>query len=430
MIYWLPDAGNQLICAVICDDPQEPYFQNAAWLMQEALQIQSAPNSVARQDGQFNMRQGWYPELFDALLSIDKRDGCQWRQFTVATVSEGPHSGLRAIGIGSNQTKLKRASNLALAASVMQSSKVASLVAPSTKLKALIELPWRAVPEAAVLASASIVAAAQPPPPLSPPLAPLPSHPAPDAQSLPAAHLQTRSEANNRQSVVAGSSSAWLGDVSDTGAASAAAACLAGADDSNASEMVSSNGNLGCRVIDAEDVGFSYGTEVLGQNRHEMEGVRRAVSYFRDQGLRVVVVSKRAEMNEIKVHGEVDVLIAEQTEIMAVHHAQALNCPVVVSGDGFEEWNKDPRLSRQLRRCLEQTPSLLVRFSWGAQGSFLPDLDLPTVVLGPSCADASDNGQWCASCKKNSLAVGDWAMWPNRWQWFCGQCWYEWHLKR
>jgi hypothetical protein len=229
--------------------------------MQEALQIQSAPNSVARQDGQFNMPQGWYPELFDALSSIDKRDACQRRLFTVATVSEGPHSGLRAIGIGSNQAKLKRASNLALAASVMQSSKVASLVAPSTKLKALIELPWRAVPEAAVLASASIVAAAQLPPP-----APLPSHPAPDAQSLPAAHLQTMSEANNRQSVVAGSASAWLGDVSDTGAASATAAWLAGADDSEASEMV----YLGCRVIDAEHVGFSYGTEVFGQNRHDI----------------------------------------------------------------------------------------------------------------------------------------------------------------
>jgi len=99
--------------------------------------------------------------------------------------------------------------------------------------------------------------------------------------------------------------------------------------------------NLGYRVIDAENVGFSYGKEVLRlDKKYEEEGVRRAVAYFVDSGIRVVIVTKRAEL-KAEARDGVDVVLAERTDdIMVARQAQRLNCPMV-SRDGFGNcrWN-------------------------------------------------------------------------------------------
>ena len=47
-------------------------------------------------------------------------NGSEWRCFSVATVKRGPLTGLRAVGLGSNQDKLKREANLTLANIVLQ----------------------------------------------------------------------------------------------------------------------------------------------------------------------------------------------------------------------------------------------------------------------------------------------------------------------
>merc|ERR1711879_244425 len=70
--------------------------------------------------------------------------------------------------------------------------------------------------------------------------------------------------------------------------------------------------NLQYRVIDAENVGFSYGLEVLKKVGHyDPEGVRRAVSHFLQQGLRSVVVSKRKDMLWEDFGDDTCIIIAE-----------------------------------------------------------------------------------------------------------------------
>ena len=88
--------------------------------------------AVLRQDGQLDntMRCGvsncstrpgmlaaacWPEDLIHDLRWIDAQAGSPERLFTVATVKVGPHTGLRAVGIATNQKRLKSASNLALA---------------------------------------------------------------------------------------------------------------------------------------------------------------------------------------------------------------------------------------------------------------------------------------------------------------------------
>ena len=57
----------------------------------------------------------WPEDLIHDLRWIDAQASSPERLFTVATVKVGPHTGLRAVGIATNQKRLKSASNLALA---------------------------------------------------------------------------------------------------------------------------------------------------------------------------------------------------------------------------------------------------------------------------------------------------------------------------
>mmetsp|Transcript_110408 Transcript_110408/g.285436 ORF Transcript_110408/g.285436 Transcript_110408/m.285436 type:complete len:685 (+) Transcript_110408:93-2147(+) len=195
--------------------------------------------------------------------------------------------------------------------------------------------------------------------------------------------------------------------------------------DPNAKRLVQYD--LGRRVIDAENVGYSYGREVQGCKDYSFEGVRRAILYFRNRGLAVVVVSKR-DLEELRCLGEgVEVVAAERTDdVMVLKTARGLNCPFV-SRDGYRNWMDDKRLSRELRTWLLDAAKIQVRFSWGPGGEFIPDFDLETPVLRPS---ASEGGSWtCKGCGENA-AEGQWAWWRQEWGWFCQGCWDKWAVRR
>ena len=154
--------------------------------------------------------------------------------------------------------------------------------------------------------------------------------------------------------------------------------------------------NLGFRVLDAENIGFSYGAEVLKQPKtYDVRGVEKAVAYFQHMGCGVVVVSKRDTLRDHPFGDGVDVIIADSTDdIMVLKQAQQLNCPVV-SRDGFSKHKEDYRLASELRRWAQDMGHLQVRFSWSISGDFMPDFDLPALVVKPS------DGVWlCHGCRK------------------------------
>lgn len=162
--------------------------------------------------------------------------------------------------------------------------------------------------------------------------------------------------------------------------------------------------DLGCRVLDAENVGHSYGREVLGKQRqYALEGVQKAVAHFRSQRLLVVVVSQRPLSCNF---GEgVEVVIADKDDVIVAKQAHSRNCPIV-SRDNFRHWKKDLRLSSELRTWLQETANLQIRFSWSARGEFVPDFDLPCPVVRPPKEDP-----WVHGDPWGPVAAPAWQPW-------------------
>eukprot|EP00747_Dinoflagellata_sp_TGD_P120428 gnl/TRDRNA2_/TRDRNA2_173246_c0_seq2.p1 gnl/TRDRNA2_/TRDRNA2_173246_c0~~gnl/TRDRNA2_/TRDRNA2_173246_c0_seq2.p1 ORF type:complete len:427 (+),score=91.53 gnl/TRDRNA2_/TRDRNA2_173246_c0_seq2:100-1380(+) len=121
-VYLLPSVAGE-IHAVVCDNPKAAPFQDAVLLMQDTLELHGdGADTVVRDPltGQLD-DVNEDKELVSALQKLDKKAGDPWRLFTVAKVTAGPFSGLVAVGIGSNQQKLKRASSLAIAIAAARS---------------------------------------------------------------------------------------------------------------------------------------------------------------------------------------------------------------------------------------------------------------------------------------------------------------------
>lgn len=184
--------------------------------------------------------------------------------------------------------------------------------------------------------------------------------------------------------------------------------------------------NRGMRVIDAENVGFSYG-EALGKGKKwDCEGVRRAVRHFLQEGLHVILVTPRRQLKDM-TEDKVDVIFAESSnstdDVQVLKQAHAHNCPWV-SRDGAKDWKKDFRLSSELRTWVQEYSFLQVRWSWGPRGEFVPDFDLPTPALRP--ANRPDVPQ-CSWCKKDDRGDGEWQQqWCGNWHWTCRECSQRW----
>lgn len=181
--------------------------------------------------------------------------------------------------------------------------------------------------------------------------------------------------------------------------------------------------NLGYRVIDAENVGFSYGKEVQNkEKKYAQEGVSKAVSYFKERGIHVIVVTKRAALKAELESDGVDVVIAERTDdVLVLKQAYQYNCPVV-SRDGYRAWMEDRRLDPELRQWMQASSDLQVRFSWGAGGSFAPDFDLPKPVLRPAHVEASKSCRLCKKLATDTVAV----LKGERHYDLCQECYADW----
>lgn len=105
----LHDGVQQTLLCVFCEDPGADYFQSAKGLAQsltkgeiEEFDGSSAPDSA----------------VLGPIKEGLKLRGPPWsnvRPIMLAAVISGPHAGLRAVGLGSNIQKRKRATHLALA---------------------------------------------------------------------------------------------------------------------------------------------------------------------------------------------------------------------------------------------------------------------------------------------------------------------------
>jgi len=186
--------------------------------------------------------------------------------------------------------------------------------------------------------------------------------------------------------------------------------------------------NLGCRVIDAENVGKRYAEEVSKMTCWDIKGVRKALHFFTSRGIRVVAVSRRRELKSLE-SDDVGVVIADSTDdVIILKQAQLLNCPVV-SRDGFKDWISDPRINNDLRQWLRTASLLQVRFFWSVNGDFQPDYDLPTPVLTPSAQALKESANdqrgwpclWCGRC-----VCGESGQWTANswggWDWLCQDC--------
>ena len=98
--------------------------------------------------------------------------------------------------------------------------------------------------------------------------------------------------------------------------------------------------NSSCRILDGENIGYSFGQEVLGKpNMWDCEGLRRAARFFQCQGIHVIIVSKRRNAKENLPTDGVDVVIAERTDdVMLLKQAYQRNCPIVSQGS-FSNWS-------------------------------------------------------------------------------------------
>lgn len=158
------------------------------------------------------------------------------------------------------------------------------------------------------------------------------------------------------------------------------------------------SGNLAWRVIDAENVGYSYAEEVLHRpKKYDAEGVRKAIAHFRSNGINVVVVTTRRQTQACEFPDAQHVIVADRTDdLMVLKEAYSRNCPIV-SRDGYANWKKDIRVAVELRQWLEEASNLQVRYSWSPTGCFVPDFDLPRAHLKPvktsaPCRNPSEAG--------------------------------------
>jgi hypothetical protein len=181
--------------------------------------------------------------------------------------------------------------------------------------------------------------------------------------------------------------------------------------------------NLSCRVIDGENVGFSYGKDFLKKDRFSSEeGVYKAVEHFSRQAMDVILVTRRDKWS--RPFGEnVHVVKAESTDdIMVLKQAWERNCPVV-SRDSYATWLSDKRIDRDLRSWAADATDLQIRFSWGQRGDFIADFDLPRPVLKAGVA------QLCQQCW-NQSSDGMLFEYQGKQKWYCQVCCDKWKQRR
>lgn len=116
-VYLLHDTRGMLY-GVVCDDLHVQVFQDSANLMMQALSIQEDDVQVEEQWtlDEFSRYHGLRPSLAKRITGNPMLCLLQ-----VVTATQGPHRGLRAVGIGSSQQKMTRASSIGLTVTAVRS---------------------------------------------------------------------------------------------------------------------------------------------------------------------------------------------------------------------------------------------------------------------------------------------------------------------
>lgn len=145
--------------------------------------------------------------------------------------------------------------------------------------------------------------------------------------------------------------------------------------------------DLGWRILDAENLGFTYGLRVLGKEKHfHIDGVRKAIAHFVQDGLRVIVIGQRQSLQqdlaaEVQT-GRCHVIVADSTDdVIILKKAFEKRCPVV-SRDLFRKQLADCRIDPKLRSWYrEKGANLQVKYTFGENGAFEPDYVLHMPIL-------------------------------------------------
>jgi len=156
--------------------------------------------------------------------------------------------------------------------------------------------------------------------------------------------------------------------------------------------------DLGWRILDAENLGFTYGQRVLGREKHfNIEGVRKAVAHFVRDGLSIIVIGQRQSLQqdlaaEVQT-GRCHVIVADSTDdVIILKKAFEKRCPVV-SRDLFRKQLADLRIDASLRSWYrEKGSSLQVKYTFGETGAFEPDYALHMPILQRRASEESQTG--------------------------------------
>eukprot|EP00439_Symbiodinium_sp_Y106_P050323 s1445_g6.t1 len=125
--------------------------------------------------------------------------------------------------------------------------------------------------------------------------------------------------------------------------------------------------DLDSRVLDAENIGFTYSQRVLRKKGFDLAGVKLAVDYYRRRGTKLLVIGQRDSLNDLKdPDAGIDVIVADKIDdAMILKKGHEKMCPIV-SRDEFRREQEDQRLDADVRHWhKEQGSKLQDRLQFG-----------------------------------------------------------------
>ncbi|CAE7620770.1 unnamed protein product, partial [Symbiodinium sp. KB8] len=141
--------------------------------------------------------------------------------------------------------------------------------------------------------------------------------------------------------------------------------------------------DLDWRVLDAENIGFTYSQRVLGKKGFDLKGVRLAVDHYRRQGKKLLVIGQRESLAALKdADAGIEVIVADKIDdAIVLKKGHEKMCPIV-SRDEFRREQADQRLDADSRYWYkEQGSKLQEKYTFDERGNFCPSFKLERPIL-------------------------------------------------
>ncbi|CAE7659967.1 unnamed protein product [Symbiodinium sp. CCMP2456] len=141
--------------------------------------------------------------------------------------------------------------------------------------------------------------------------------------------------------------------------------------------------DLDWRVLDAENIGFTYSQRVLGKKGFDLAGVKLAVDYYRRQGTKLLVIGQRESLAVLKdADAGIEVIVADKIDdAIVLKKGHEKMCPIV-SRDEFRREQEDQRLDAEVRHWHKERGSKLQeKYTFDERGSFCPSFKLERPIL-------------------------------------------------